>query len=271
MSQLVRILLPFAECKVPGGRKGATLKTRYGLLNGCSKPMMLKRTEALQAFRIAMNGGREAQAVLGLRGQPFQDALAINRGFESTSLASVLERSPQAFAAALTKPPLSAAAGRRLSRDVLFVCPLLGILRPDDRVPDYRCPVGAQLPKIGSLHQFWKETLTASLNRALKGAQVFSFLPARLSALWEPDGREAGITVLRFSRLSGGRCVGETASVARLSGEALRYILENDVRSGSELVRFRSSQGHVYRASRSEDAGPVRHLNFVLDPDGASV
>ena len=115
MSQPVRILLPFAESKVPGGRKGATLKTRHGLLNGCFKPMMLKRTEALQAFRIAMNGGREAQAVLGLRGQPFQDALAINRGFESTSLANVLERSPHAFLAALTKPPLSAAAGRRLA------------------------------------------------------------------------------------------------------------------------------------------------------------
>ena len=233
--------------------------------------MMLKRTEALQAFLIAMNSGREAQAVLGLSGQPFQDALAINRGFESTCLAHVLERCPQAFVAALTKPPLSAVAGRKLNHDVLFVCPLLGLLRADDQVPDYRCPVGAQLPKIGSLHQFWKETVTAALNRLLKGAQVFSFLPARLSALWEPDGREGGITVVRFSKLSGSRCAGETASVPRLSGEALRYILENEVESGSELVRFRSSRGHAYSASHSEDAGPVRHLNFVLDPAGAPV
>jgi Peroxide stress protein YaaA len=269
VSQPVRILLSFAEAKAPGGRKGVTLGTRQGLLNGCFKAMMLKRTEALQAFRSAMNGGREAQAVLGLKGQPFQDALAINRGFDSTSLADVLERSPHAFLDALTKPPLSAAVGRRLHRDVLFVCPLLGLLRPGDQVPDYRCPVGAQLPRIGSLHRFWKETVTAALNRLLKGAQVFSFLPARLSALWEPDGREAGIAVLRFSRLSGGRCVGETASVPRLSGEAVRYILENEVGSGNELMRFRSSRGHAYSASHSEDAGPVRHLNFVLDPAAA--
>ena len=57
----------------------------------------------------------------------------------------------------------------------------------------------------------------------------------------------------------------------RLSGEAVRYILENEVGSGSELVRFRSSRGHAYSASHSEDAGPVRHLNFVLDPAGAPV
>jgi hypothetical protein len=269
--KLVRIILPLAECKTPGGRKGATFETRHGALNGSSKPMVLMQAEALQAFQNAMKAGREAQAVLGLSGQPFQEALAINRCVASTSLTSVLERCPHAFVAAVTKPPLSAAAGRKLHHDVLFVCPLLGLLRPDDQVPDYRCPAGAQLSRFGSLHRFWKAAVTAALNRILKGAQVFSFLPTRLGALWKPDGREAGITVVRFSRLSGSRCVAETASVPRLSGEAVRYILENDVRSGSDLVRFRSSNGHAYRASHSRDDGPVRHLNFVLDPAGAPV
>jgi hypothetical protein len=232
--------------------------------------MLLKRTEALQAFQIAMNGGREAHAVLGLSGQPFQDALAINRGLTSCSLAPVLDRSPHAFTGALEKPKLSAGSERRLERDVLFVCPLLGLLRSDDLVPDYRCPVGAQLPKIGSLHRFWKATVTAALNRLLKGAQVFSFLPARLGALWEPDGREAGITILRFARKSGGRCVGETASVPRLSGEAVRHILETDVRSATEMTRFRSSQGHAYSAEHSENEAPMRSLTFVLDPSATS-
>jgi hypothetical protein len=265
VSQPVRILLPFAECKVPGGRKGATLKN-HSLLNGCLKPLMLKRVEALQAFRSAMNGGREAQAVLGLSGAPFQEALAINRGFECSCLAPVLERSPHAFVGALARPTLSAGARRKLERDVLFICPLLGLLRADDQVPDYRCPVGAHLPKIGSLHRFWKATVTASLHRLLKGAHVFSFLPARLGALWEPDGREASITVLRFSRLSGGRCVGETASVPRLSGEAVRYILETEARSATDVTRFKSSDGHAYSATQSEDEAPVRSLTFVLDP-----
>jgi uncharacterized protein len=271
VSQIVRILLPFSECKVAGGKKGATLKTRHHALNGCFKLILRKRLDAVQAFRAAMTAGREAHNVLGLTGDPFQEALAINRGFEATPLAPVLERNGRAFFSALTTPPLSASAQRRLKADVLFLCPLLGILRPGDLVPDYRCPVGADLPKIGSLHRFWKEAVTAALNRILKDAQVFSFLPTRLSALWEPDGREAGISVLRFSRRSGERCLGETAAVPRLSAEALRYILENEARSGADVVRFRSSLGHSYSAVRSEQRGAIRCLNFVLDqPQSAS-
>jgi cytoplasmic iron level regulating protein YaaA (DUF328/UPF0246 family) len=266
VSQLVRILLPFTECKVPGGRKGATLKATHGVLNGCVKQILQKRLEALQAFRAAMNGGREAQAILGLTGRPFQDALAINRGLENSSLAPVLERNGRAFLSALTTPPLSPAAKRRLLRDVYFICPLLGVLRPDDLVPDYRCPAGANLPRIGSLHRFWKVPVTATLNRLLKGAEVFSFLPARLSALWQPDGREAGITIIKFSKMSDDRCLGETAAVPRLSGEALKFILDEEVGSSNDMIRFESTHGHAYSAIHSDDRGRARCLNFVCDP-----
>jgi hypothetical protein len=258
------------ECKVPGGRKGATLKTHHGALNGGSKQILQKRTEALHAFRTGMTAGRDAQVILGLKGKPFQDALAINRAIETSALAPVLERSAHAFVGPLSVPPLSPAAQRRLARDVLFLCPLLGVLRPDDLVPDYRCPVGAHLPSIGSLHGHWKAPVTATLNRLLKGALVFSFLPARLSALWKPDGREAGIVVIRFSRLCDGRRVGETAAMPRLSAEALRFILENDVRQSSDLAAFRSSHGHAFSAGHGQSRGGVSCLEFVLEPARAA-
>jgi cytoplasmic iron level regulating protein YaaA (DUF328/UPF0246 family) len=266
VTQPVRILVPFAERKVPGGKKSAALGARHGIVNGCSKQILQKRLEVMQAFRAAMNGGREAQAILGLTGRPFQEALAMNRGVDSSALAPVLERNGEAFVKTLERPPLSPAARRKFMRDVLFICPLLGVLRPDDQVPNYRCPTGADLPRIGSLHRFWKAPVTATLNRGLKGAQVFSFLPARLNALWERDGREAGVTVIRFARKSGDRFVGETAGVARLSAQAIRFILEKDVRSATDMMEFRSSQGHGYSAVHSGDQDGIRVLNFVLDP-----
>jgi cytoplasmic iron level regulating protein YaaA (DUF328/UPF0246 family) len=267
----VRILLPFTECKVPGGRKGESLKTRRGALARSFKQILGNRLEALQAFRVAMNGGREAHAILGLTGKPFQEALAVNRGLDTSCLATVIERNGHAFASALMEPALSAGAKRRLDHEVVFVCPLLGVLKPGDLVPDYRCPVGANLPKIGSLHRFWKTAVTSTLNRLLKGAQVYSFLPARLSALWKPDGREAGIVVLKFSRMANDRCVAETAAVPRLSGEALRFLLDHDSRAPADLLRFKSGQGHAYSAVHSDDRGRVRCLNFVYDPSrGAS-
>jgi hypothetical protein len=223
--------------------------------------MLVARLAAVQAFKSAMAGARDAQAILGLTGAPFQEALAINRAFDDSPLLPVLDRNAPAFLGGLRG--LSAQASRRLAREVIFICPLLGVLRPGDLVPDYRCPAGADLPKIGSLHRFWKAPVTATLNRLLKGAQVISFLPARLNALWEPDGREAGITILRFSRLSRDRCLGETAAVPRLSAEALRHVLEAEGR-GQDLMRFRSRDGHAYAAIHSENRGRVRCLNFVL-------
>ena len=73
---------------------------------------------------------------------------------------------------------------------------------------------------------------------------MFSFLPTRLGALWEPDGRETGITMIKFSRVSNDRSVGETAAVPR----------------------FRPTQGHAYSASHSSDRGGIRSLNFVCEP-----
>lgn len=268
VSQAVRILLPFAERKVPGGRKGSSLGMSRAALNGCFKPMLQARLAAVQAFKSAMTTARDAQAILGLTGAPFQEALAINRAFDQSPLLPVFDRNAPAFVRALAG--LSAQASRRLSREVFFVCPLLGVLRPGDLVPDYRCPAGADLPAIGSLHRFWKGHVTAALNRLLKGAHVFSFLPARLAALWEPDGREAGITMLRFSRLAGGRCLGETAAVPRLSAEALRHVLESDGRAAQDIVRFRFHDGHAYAAIHSEDRGKVRCLNFVLGREAAA-
>ena len=266
MSQPVRILVPFAECKVPGGREGATLETCRRARNGGFKEVCRTRTEALQAFRAAMNGGREAQSILGLKGRPFQEALAINRAIGTSALAPVLERNGRVFAQALLTPPLASAARLRLARSVLFVCPLMGVLRPGDRVPDYRCPAGAHLPRIGSLHRHWKGPLTATLNRLLKGALTFSLLPARLGALWKPDGRAAGIVVIKFSRLVKGRCVGETAGMPRLTGEILRFIIEREVRTACDVIQFRSSQGHEYSAVHSDETGGVRCLHFVVDP-----
>jgi hypothetical protein len=234
------------------------------------RPIRQVRLQAVQAFRAAMKSAGDAQTILGLNGDPFREALAINRAFDMAPLLPALERSAPSFLGALGAGRLSGPVLRRLRGSVLFICPLLGILRPGDLVPDYRCPAGADLPRIGSLHRLWKAPVTAALNRMLKGAQVFSFLPARLEALWAPDGREAGITVLRFSRLVSGRCSGETAAVPRLSAEAVRCVLESDGRAFHDVLRFKSSDGHAYAPLRSEDRGRVRCLNFVLDTAGAA-
>ena len=113
-----------------------------------------------------MNGGREAQAVLGLTGRPFQEALAINR-------ASTRRRWPACSSATATRssktlddPAAFGGGQRRLMRDVFFICPLLGVLRADDLVPGLPLS-GGRAPAADRLAAPVLEgAVTATLNRA---------------------------------------------------------------------------------------------------------
>ncbi len=263
VSLSVRILVPLSEKKVAGGRPGLTLQTHRNALKGRLRHIAKPRRSAIDAFRRAMNGGNQALKVLGLTGKPFQEALGINRCFDCSPMMPTIERHARAFADALLLEDLPADSRRRLERQLFFLCPLLGILSPRELLPDFRCPAGARLPVIGSLHRFWKPEITTTLNRLFRRKLVISFLPARLNALWKPDGAAASIAIVRFSRLSNKGCAGETAAVPGLTGEAVRFILENAVTSVADLVRFRSSSGHTYSAAHSDREGGVRHLTFV--------
>ncbi len=207
--------------------------------------------------------GPQALKVLCLSGAPFQAALRINRDFDRCNLATALERNSASFCDVLAVDTLAAEARRRLERQLLFICPLLGLVGPSDLVPDYRCPIGARLPGVGSLHKFWKQPMTETLNRLCRDRIVVSFLPARLRALWEPDGRCLQIVTMRFYRHDSENVVGETAAVPRLTAEAVKFITEQDARTIADLTRFHSSDGHSYCAAHSETSDEVRHLSFV--------
>lgn len=263
MAQPLRILVPLADRKKPGGRDGATLATRRPANLWKYRTLAEARAAALDAFRAAMAQSGTALKVLGLSGEAFRDAHAINRAFDRSKLATTLERSNGTFAESLMAAAMPAADRGRLVKSLLFVCPLFGVLGPDDLVPDYRCPEGAKLPGVGSLHKHWKPEVSKFFNRVLRGSHVLSFLPTRLSALWEPDGGAASVSAVAFARYVGDRLRGETAAAPGLAGEALRFVVERDVRTPQEFAKFRSSLGHTFSAAHSECDGAFRVMRFV--------
>ncbi|HYC77484.1 MAG TPA: peroxide stress protein YaaA [Planctomycetota bacterium] len=263
MPSALRILLPLADRKKPGGRDGTCCDHKRLAARLAYKTIGAPRRAALDGFQKAMASGSDALKVLGLQGAAFREAYAVNRALERCNLATALERNNGAFADTLEPAALPPAAKTRLERAVLFVCPLLGVLAADDPIPDYRCPEGAKLPGIGSLHRHWKPEVTKLLNRLLKRKRVLSFLPTRLSALWAPDGGASEIVCVRFARYGGDRLTGETAATPGLVGEAVRYVIEKEVARPSELARFKSSLGHTYSAAHSETVGRLTVMRFV--------
>ena len=71
----------------------------------------------------------------------------------------------------------------------------MGLVRGDDQVPDYRLKMSANLAPLGKLSTWWRDDLSAMLDRRLRGKVVVDLLPKEHRAAWRPDDRVEGVSV----------------------------------------------------------------------------
>lgn len=91
-----------------------------------------------------------------------------------------------------TLPP---AAERLARRSVLISSGLWGAVRLTDRIPPYRCPIGARLPGVGALSAHWRRALGAELAAAAGAGPVLDLRSGAYAATWAPRGELAARTV----------------------------------------------------------------------------
>lgn len=259
-----RFLIPVSERKQLGGNIGddfgSSQQTRaHNRFASLTEP----RRRVLGVFLSAVNGQGHAAEVLRLEGEPLEDAVNLNLAITRGPVLRVRER----FQGPLFKQIDSACADplveRRLRERVIVFCPLLGLLGLNDHVPAYRCPVGAQIPGFGSLHEFWKPRISPVLNRVCRNQVVYSFLSSRVEALWPQ--RPAGVDFVRvhFTRRRGAKLMHEHAGARREAGRLIRHMAEQDLRDPEQILDWESGVGHVFSPEHSELEGSERRLVFV--------
>lgn len=262
----IRVLVPSSERKRTGGSRAFTFtEAQNERSSNRFHSLAADRREALTAFLAAVNGKGFAEDVLRLKGSTLASAKSINLSFHRSPLLPVLERESGPFALALLKG-LGEDALRSVREDLVFVCPLLGVMSPTDLVPEYRCPIGAQIPEWGSLHQFWKPRVAPVLNRLCKGRRVFSFLGQRLRALWDDDGRALDLIHVSFARRrEDGKLLPENAGSARLAGELVRYLVTGKVTEREPILSYRFASGHRFAPKESVLEKSTAQVVFVRE------
>ena len=75
-----------------------------------------------------------------------------------------------------------------LRRRIVVVSGLLGLVRGDDPVPDYRIKMAASLPPLGKLSTWWREEISRTLDRSARRSFVIDLLPKEHRAAWRPTG-----------------------------------------------------------------------------------
>ncbi|TDB79778.1 peroxide stress protein YaaA [Micromonospora sp. KC721] len=184
------ILLPPSE-----GKADAGTGRRLDLTRLCLPELNPAREEVLAALvGVSVTSETAALAALGLSaGQ--RSELDRNARLERAATAPAGQVYTGVLYEALSLATLPAPALRAARRSVLVSSGLWGAVRLADRIPPYRCPIGAKLPGVGALSAYWRRVLAPALESAAGDGPVLDLRSAAYAATWTPRGALAGRTV----------------------------------------------------------------------------
>ena len=211
------MLLPPSEGKAAGGSH------RGWEPNSGSFSRLAEGRDAVVAALGTARGGSEK--LLGVKGVNLDRAQSANTSLIGAPALPAWQRYTGVVWDHLDPASLDAADRRR----IVVVSGLLGLVRGDDPVPDYRLKMGANLAPVGKLSTWWRGELSDVLNRYAAGRTakqprvLVDLLPQEHRAAWVPDDRVVGVSV-EFVDPSG-KPGGHFAKAAK--GELARSILQH--------------------------------------------
>ena len=209
------LLLPPSEGKAEGGNaRRATWSPDSGSLGS---RLTERRLEVVEALASA-HGGNEK--LLGVKGDHLLRAQSANTSLVGAATLPAWQRYTGVVWDHLDPASLPAADRRR----ILVVSGLLGLVRGDDPVPDYRLKMGASLAPLGKLSTWWRESLTTELRRLSRRHVIVDLLPQEHRAALDLSGLE-GVSLTLVDPT--GKPGGHFAKAAK--GELARAILTGGI------------------------------------------
>lgn len=185
------ILLPPSEGKAEAG-SGRRLD-----LSRLSLPELAPAREAVLTALVALCAGPDeaaARSALGLS-EGLRGELRRNARLRVAATAPAGRIYTGVLYEALDLATLPPAAERLARRSVLISSGLWGAVRLTDRIPPYRCPVGAKLPGVGALSAYWRGALAPAMAVAAGSGPVLDLRSGAYAATWTPRGAVADRTV----------------------------------------------------------------------------
>ncbi|GIJ09586.1 peroxide stress protein YaaA [Micromonospora andamanensis] len=184
------ILLPPSEGKAEVG-SGRRLD-----LDRLSLPGLNPVREQVLSALVALGGEPPETALTALGLAPGQHGeLRRNARLRQAATAPAARIYTGVLYEALGLASLPATAQRAAGRQVLVSSGLWGAVRLSDRIPPYRCPIGARLPGLGALPGLWRRDLGAALTEAAGRGPVLDLRSGAYAAVWTPRGELAERTL----------------------------------------------------------------------------
>lgn len=226
------ILLPPSEGKADGGDPRTSWKASSGVFGPSLGDFRAEICERLQQIK----GGDGA--LLGVKGAHLERARAANSTLVGAPTMPAWQRYTGVVWDHLDLRSLTAAERKRAVSRLFVPSGLMGIVRADDPVPDYRLKMGARLAPFGTMTKWWRDDLTEAFAAVVKKQIVIDVLPNEHRAAFDFSVLPTTQRVDLVSR-TGGVVGGHNAKAAK--GLLIRHLLTT---KGSTIERMVSTFAH---------------------------
>jgi uncharacterized protein len=207
------------------------------------------RCRALDAL-TGLCAGDPAVAAAAL-GVPSADLLTVNAGLATAPARRADAVYSGVLYEALDLPTLPPAARAAVTRSTVVFSGLWGVLRLGDRIPAYRCAIGARLPGVGGLGAYWRRELRVPLDAAAGTGVVLDLRSGAYAATWAPGPRGLAVRVLHERRV----------------GDEVRRSVVSHVNKATKgrLVRDLAAAGALAPRRPTDLVATLRDLKYTVE------
>ena len=165
------LLLPPSEGKAETGNQSRPWTPQLGAFGAV---LETSRAQIVNQLRKDKGG---TQKLLGVSGDHLTRAQSCNMQLIGAPCLPAWQRYTGVVWDHLDLSSLTATQCNAFIKRIIVPSGLLGLVRADDHVPDYRLKMGARLAPFGTMSKFWNETITDALVAVVKKRAVFDLLP----------------------------------------------------------------------------------------------
>lgn len=165
------LLLPPSEGKAEGGDTSRPWTPQLGAFGSA---LETPRAQIITQLRKDKGG---AQKLLGVNGGHLVRAQSSNMQLVGAPCLPAWQRYTGVVWDHLDLASFTAAQRNSFIKRIIVPSGLLGLVRADDQIPDYRLKMGARLAPFGTMSKWWNEELTDALVATAKKKAMIDLLP----------------------------------------------------------------------------------------------
>ena len=165
------LLLPPSEGKSEAGNQSHLWTPRLGAFGAT---LETSRKHVVTQLRKEKGG---TQKLLGVSGAHLTRAQSSNMQLVNAPCLPAWQRYTGVVWDHLDLASLTATQRNAFVKRIIVPSGLLGLVRADDQIPDYRLKMGARLAPFGTMSKFWNESITDALIAVIKKKIVVDLLP----------------------------------------------------------------------------------------------